>query len=79
MQRRKGHDTVTKALPSAAHLIVKYIFVGMGEELITLYTRAQDMGTLKRVVCAWQGPDRQLAAHSVACEEKGENHGSMVR
>src|SRR5206468_3998867 len=52
MQRRKGHDMVIKALPSIAQQVpdVKYIIVGTGEEHATLYTIAQDMGVLERVV-----------------------------
>ena len=70
LQRRKGHDMVIKALPSIAQKVpaVKYLIVGTGEELATLYKTAQDMGVLERVVFAGQVSARELAAYYAACD-----------
>jgi len=70
MQRRKGQDRVIQALPRIRQSLphVKYVMVGMGEELASLTTLAHELGVQDSVIFAGGVPDQELAAYYAACD-----------
>jgi phosphatidylinositol alpha-1,6-mannosyltransferase len=70
LQRRKGQDMVVQALPRIRQSIphVKYVMVGVGEELASLTALAQELGVQDSVVFAGNVPDQELAAYYAASD-----------
>jgi phosphatidylinositol alpha-1,6-mannosyltransferase len=70
MQRRKGQDMVIQALPRIRQSLpqVKYVIVGMGEELTSLTTLVHELGVQDSVVFAGSVPEQELAAYYAACD-----------
>jgi phosphatidyl-myo-inositol dimannoside synthase len=70
LQQRKGQDMVIKALPSIQREIpnVKYVIVGIGEELANLKRLAFDVGVPDKVIFTECVSNEELASYYAACD-----------
>ena len=70
LQRRKGHDTVLRALPALALAVpdVHYVIVGTGEEEARLRGLADELGITKQVTFTGPVRDADLPALYQACD-----------
>jgi phosphatidylinositol alpha-1,6-mannosyltransferase len=70
LQRRKGQDMVIQALPLIMKKFsnVRYLIVGIGEELAALQQLAKDCGVQDHVVFVGQVADDARATYYAACD-----------
>ena len=70
LQRRKGHDTMLRALPIIARKVpdLHYVIAGTGEEEDRLRTLADEVGVTKLVTFAGHVSDAELPALYQSCD-----------
>jgi phosphatidylinositol alpha-1,6-mannosyltransferase len=70
LQKRKGHDTVIRAMSRilASFPEATYVITGTGEERENLENLAETLGVADRVIFAGLVPDEELAGYYGACD-----------